>query len=108
MTATNEPDGAGQQTAEKPSPNPEGGPQAKPQSRGGGGVDMSDEVGQVGMIRAKGLDLAEAGVSLGVTIVNRIGTAAQQQVLERMAAAMQQRDEPAASPAPMPADAPVT
>lgn len=100
MIARNESDGAGQGTAEKPSPKPEGGPQAKPQSRGAGGLDLSDKVDQVGMILSKGLDLAEAGVSLGVTIVNRIGSAAQQQVLERMAAAMQQRDEPGAPPSP--------
>jgi hypothetical protein len=104
MTATNEPDGAGQGTAEKPSPKPEGGPQAKPQARGGAGLDLSDKVDQVGMILAKGLDLAEAGVSLGVTIVNRIGSAAQQQVLERMAAAIQPRDEPDTPPPPMQAE----
>jgi hypothetical protein len=101
MTARNEPDGAGQGTAEKPSPKTEGGPQAKPQPHGAGGLDLSDKVDQVGMILSKGLDLAEAGVSLGVTIVNRIGSAAQQQVLERMAAAMQQQDEPGAPPPPM-------
>jgi hypothetical protein len=96
MTARNEPDGAGQQAAEKPSPKPESGSQA----RGSGGLDLSDKVDQVGMILSKGLDLAEAGVSLGVTIVNRIGSAAQQQVLERMAAAMQPREEPAVPPSP--------
>lgn len=54
----------------------------------------------MGLILAKGLDLAEAGVSLGVTIVNRIGSAAQQQVLERMAAAMQRDAAGAAAPMP--------
>ena len=88
MTARNEPDGAGQQAAEKPSPKPESGSQA----RGSGGLDLSDKVDQVGMILSKGLDLAEAGVSLGVTIVNRIGSAAQQQVLERMDRQMARMD----------------
>jgi len=89
MAATSEPEGAGQRTAEKPPPKPDG------------GLDLREKVDQVGLILAKGLDLAEAGVSLGVTIVNRIGSAAQQQVLERMAAAMQ-RDAAGAAPSPMP------
>jgi len=88
MAVTNEPDSAGQRTAEKPPPKPDG------------GLDLREKVDQVGMILAKGLDLAEAGVSLGVTIVNRIGSAAQQQVLERMAAAMQRDAAGAAAPMP--------
>jgi hypothetical protein len=101
MTARNEPDAASQGTAQKPPPKPESGPQA----RGGeGGLDLREKVDQMGVILAKGLDLAEAGVSLGVTIVNRIGSAAQQQVLERMAAAMQREATGAAAPSapPMP------
>src|SRR6266850_6784293 len=101
MTATNESDSASQRTAEKPSPKPEGGPHPR---GGDGGLDLREKVDQMGMILAKGLDLAEAGVSLGVTIVNRIGSAAQQQVLERMAAAMQREGTGAAAPSapPMP------
>jgi len=101
MAVTNEPDGAGQRTTEKPPPKPESAAHAR---GGDGGLDLREKVDQVGMILAKGLDLAEAGVSLGVTIVNRIGSAAQQQVLERMAAAMQREAAgTAASPAsPMP------
>ena len=98
MAVTNEPDGASQRTAEKPPPKPESAAHAR---GGDGGLDLREKVDQVGMILAKGLDLAEAGVSLGVTIVNRIGSAAQQQVLERMAAAMQREATgAAASPAP--------
>jgi hypothetical protein len=101
MTATNDSDNASQRTAEKPTPKPEGGPQPR---GGDGGLDLREKVDQVGMILAKGLDLAEAGVSLGVTIVNRIGSAAQQQVLERMAAAVQRQGTGAAAPSapPMP------
>ncbi|MGH6879823.1 hypothetical protein [Hypericibacter sp.] len=90
MAATNDAEGSGPRTAEKPPPKPEG------------GLDLREKVDQMGMILAKGLDLAEAGVSLGVTIVNRIGSAAQQQVMERMAAAMQREGEPEAAPPPMP------
>ena len=51
---------------------------------------------QVGTLLAKGLDLAEAGVSLGVTILNRVGAAAQQQLAERTEAAMPSSPAPAA------------
>ncbi|HWA46562.1 MAG TPA: hypothetical protein VHA10_25310 [Hypericibacter adhaerens] len=96
MPATNEPDGNGPRTAEKPPP----GARA---SANEGGLDLREKVDQMGAILAKGLDLAEAGVSLGVTIVNRIGSVAQQQVLERMAAAMQpQAETPTGPPQPMP------
>jgi hypothetical protein len=53
---------------------------------------------QFGAIFAKGLDLAEASLSLGLTMLTRVGVAAQQQV-ERMASALPQ--EPGvASPGP--------
>lgn len=97
MDATNEPDGTAPR-AEKPPPKPEGGPQPRASE---GGLDLREKVDQMGMILAKGLDLAEAGVSLGVTIVNRIGNAAQQQVMERMAAAMQREAPPESAPPPM-------
>ncbi len=97
MAATNEPDGTAPR-AEKPPPKPEGGPQPRGSE---GGLDLREKVDQMGMILAKGLDLAEAGVSLGVTIVNRIGSAAQQQVMERMAAAMQREAPPESAPPPM-------
>ncbi|QEX14975.1 hypothetical protein FRZ44_02550 [Hypericibacter terrae] len=96
MAATNEPDGSAPH-AEKPPPKPEGGPQPRASE---GGLDLREKVDQMGMILAKGLDLAEAGVSLGVTIVNRIGSAAQQQVMERMAAAMQREAPPESAPSP--------
>lgn len=62
--------------------------------------DLRGRVDQLGTIFAKGLDLAEAGVSLGVTVINRFGAVAQQQVLERMTAAHDPGTaEPAAAPA---------
>lgn len=49
------------------------------------GIGLRGKVDQVGALLAKGLDLAEAGLGLGVTLVNRVGAAAQQQIFERMA-----------------------
>jgi len=64
---------------------------AEPPSDGDGRA-RSD---QFGAIFAKGLDLAEASLSLGLTMLTRVGVAAQQQV-ERMASALPQ--EPVAAP----------
>ncbi|RPH35466.1 MAG: hypothetical protein EHM91_17190 [Planctomycetota bacterium] len=41
---------------------------------------------QIGSILAKGLDLAEAGVSLGLNLVNRLGALAQDAIINRLAA----------------------
>ena len=49
-----------------------------------GGIDLRGRLDQFEAILGKGLDLAEAGVSLGVTILTRVGTIAQHQILERM------------------------
>jgi hypothetical protein len=46
------------------------------------GADLRQRIDQMGTILAKGLDLAEAGVSLGVTIISRVGVAAQQKLRE--------------------------
>jgi hypothetical protein len=46
------------------------------------GVELRQRLDQIGNILAKGLDLVEAGASLGVTIVSRIGVAAQQKIRE--------------------------
>jgi hypothetical protein len=51
------------------------------------GTDLRQRLDQVGTILAKGLDLAEAGVSLGVTIISRVGVAAQQKIREGIDAA---------------------
>lgn len=46
-------------------------------------ADMRGRVDQFGALLSKSLDLAEAGLGLGVTLVNRVGAAAQQQILDR-------------------------
>jgi len=59
----------------------------RPQQPNPPGADLRQRLDQVGTILAKGLDLAEAGVSLGVTIISRVGVAAQQKFREGMDAA---------------------
>jgi hypothetical protein len=87
-----------------PTPAPEPAPaddaqtsQATPRPQKGNppGADLRQRLDQVGSILAKGLDLAEAGVSLGVTIISRVGVAAQQKIREGMDAAA----SPGAAPA---------
>lgn len=63
------------------------------------GVELRERLDQMGTILAKGLDLAEAGVSLGATILNRVSLAAQQKIREGLDAAGQ--PQPAA-PGPAP------
>jgi hypothetical protein len=77
-------------------------------------MELRQRLDQVGTILAKGLDLAEAGVSLGVTIISRVGVAASQKMREGMDAAaanaapaasdagMQTRTQPEAEPASEP------
>ena len=84
---------------ETPSPNGNSGP-AGPEAPGkpppsgpGAGVDLRERLDQMGTILAKGLDLAEAGVSLGVTILNRVSLAAQQKIREGLDSAAQSQSE---------------
>jgi hypothetical protein len=83
-------------TAKRHASDPSPGAEAAPQPESGtvppdkAASDLRERLDQVGTILSKGLDLAEAGVSLGVTIVNRIGTIAQKQVLDQMMAAATQ------------------
>lgn len=76
--------------------NSEKGPQQQGNSTG---AELRQRLDQVGTILAKGLDLAEAGVSLGVTIISRVGVAAQQKIREGLEAAA---SSAAASAAPQP------
>ena len=88
-------------TAKRSASDPSGTAEPTPQPEAGNvppdktASDLRERLDQVGTILSKGLDLAEAGVSLGVTIVNRIGTIAQKQVLDQMMAAAQQPSAPA-------------
>jgi hypothetical protein len=71
---------------------------------------LRGRVDQVGVLLSKSLDLAEAGLSLGVTLVNRVTVAAQQQIVERFMSqgatavdpAMAAAAQPAAEMAPPP------
>jgi hypothetical protein len=63
------------------------------------GAELRQRLDQVGTILAKGLDLAEAGVSLGVTIISRVGVAASQKIREGMDAAAAANGASAASDA---------
>ncbi|MPZ31648.1 MAG: hypothetical protein GEV13_11745 [Rhodospirillales bacterium] len=56
----------------------------------------------MGTILAKGLDLAEAGVSLGVTILNRVSLAAQQKIREGLDGAAQSQSGPQSDAQPGP------
>ena len=84
---------------ETPSPNGNSGPAGPevpgkpPPSGPGAGVDLRERLDQMGTILAKGLDLAEAGVSLGVTILNRVSLAAQQKIREGLDSAAQSQSE---------------
>lgn len=84
-------------------PEPSGPEQrAKPPPSGAaGGVELRERLDQMGTILAKGLDLAEAGVSLGATILSRVSLAASQRIREGLEAAAQpQPGAPGQSDAP--------
>ena len=97
---------------ETPSPNGNPGPAGPevpgkpPPSGPGTGVELRERLDQMGTILAKGLDLAEAGVSLGVTILNRVSLAAQQKIREGLDSAAQSQAgaqaaaQPGAQPGP--------
>ena len=97
---------------ETPSPNGNPGPAGPevpgkpPPSGPGAGVDLRERLDQMGTILAKGLDLAEAGVSLGVTILNRVSLAAQQKIREGLDSAAQSQSGAQPSPAGVTPDAP--
>ncbi|HYM02058.1 MAG TPA: hypothetical protein VET85_03865 [Stellaceae bacterium] len=72
---------------------------------GAAAAALRGRVDQVGAILAKSLDLAEAGLSLGVTIVSRVGAVAQEQILDRMVAAATAATATASAPPAPPAEA---
>ena len=105
-------DRAGNGTGTSPPSN--GGPPPDPPSNASGGVtaqpppaddglDLKARLDRFGDLLGKGLDLAEAGLSLGLTVASTLGAAAQQKIFEKM---MEAVAEPAA-PAPASAAAPV-
>ena len=93
---------AGKPTVEPP---PRDAPEAPPSWGGERGQ-------QVGQLLSRSLDLAEAGLTLGVSLMNKVGAAAQQQILERLIsgasavvdAGMAQAQTPAPDPPPAPGE----
>jgi hypothetical protein len=78
--------------APPPNDNPEpadAGPSKPPPPGPAGGVELRERLDQMGTILAKGLDLAEAGVSLGATILSRVSIAASQRIREGLETAAQ-------------------
>jgi hypothetical protein len=68
---------------------------APPPSAGGEALDLKARLERFGEILARGLDLAEAGMNLGLTIVSTVGSAAQQKIVEKLL-------DPGTEPEPMP------
>lgn len=78
------------------------------------GLNMRERLDRFGDLLGKGLDLAEAGLSLGLTVASTLGAAAQQKIFERMMDAASgvaadiyspQAGSPEAGPVPPPAAA---
>jgi hypothetical protein len=65
------------------------------------GLDLRARLDRLGDLLGKGLDLAEAGLSLGLTVASTLGAAAQQKIFEKMMDAS--ASEPAAPAAAPPA-----
>jgi len=63
------------------------------------GLDLKARLDRFGELLGKGLDLAEAGLSLGLTVASTLGAAAQQKIFEKMMGATAP-EQPAAPPPP--------
>lgn len=61
------------------------------------GLDLKARLDRFGDLLSKGLDLAEAGLSLGLTVASTLGSAAQQKILDKM---MEVAGADSAPPAP--------
>lgn len=82
------------------------GGEAAPPPTADDGLDLKARLDRFGDLLGKGLDLAEAGLSLGLTVVSTLGAVAQQKIVEKMMdAAGSEPGSPAAAPPP-PAAAP--
>jgi hypothetical protein len=81
------------------------GPQGDPVNDG---AELRARIDRLGDIVARGIDLAEAGMSLGLTLLTTVGAAAQHKIVEKMAGGMMGDGEPGAGPGgpPMNADGP--
>jgi len=67
---------------------------------------LRGRVDQMGALLSKGLDLAEAGLGLGATLVSRVGEVAQHQILERFMTQMGPAAQAAGAAPPEPEAAP--
>lgn len=63
-------------------------------------LDLKGRLDRYGEILVKGLDLAEAGLSLGLMVIGRVGTAAQEKIVERFMDQVMPTPNAAASSAP--------
>lgn len=68
---------------------PESGSSPETSSTETAAADFQGRADQLGSILAKGLDLAEAGLSLGLKVITRVGAAAQQGVFDRIGASVE-------------------
>jgi F0F1-type ATP synthase membrane subunit c/vacuolar-type H+-ATPase subunit K len=66
------------------------------------GLDLKARLDRFGDLLGKGLDLAEAGLSLGLTVVGTLGAAAQQKIFEKMMEATPSEPASPATAAPPP------
>ena len=75
---------------------------AEAKEKASAGAEPRGPADQFGAILTKGLDLAEASLSLGLTVINRVGAAAQHELFDRIAVKAQPPGpgEPAGNPAP--------
>jgi hypothetical protein len=78
----------------KPSPASE--PASASASASTDALDLKARLDRYGEILAKGLDLAEAGLALGLRVITTVGDAAQQKILDRLAEAAASELTPAA------------
>jgi hypothetical protein len=73
-------------------------PPPEPAAADADALDLKARLQRFGEILARGLDLAEAGMNLGLTIATTVGSAAQQKITERL---FDPAPEPARPPQPV-------
>ncbi|MGH7070273.1 MAG: hypothetical protein ACREFO_09685, partial [Acetobacteraceae bacterium] len=61
----------------------EAGPKPPPESAAADPLELKARLDRFGEILARGLDLAEAGMTLGLTMLGTVGAAAQDKIIER-------------------------
>lgn len=85
----------------EPATQPEPAVRAAPPTDENDPLDLKARLERFGEILARGLDLAEAGMNLGLTVLGTVGNAAQTKIIERMLSPTSEQPPPAAAnPAP--------